>query len=167
MIEGQRIKNIKEDSQFFGEKAMVTKVTSQKTYVEYDNGEKGFSTKPDEHYQVLNEGRICKEWRERNQGTDTACDPCNSTYENSEKPYMEKAVSSAIKAVKRALMSKTDRDLIDAGLKDECGTYTATALELLAQANAQEDVDSGADSVLVSASSAILADRKAKKEANN
>ncbi len=163
---GQRIKNIdprENAGANVGEKGMIVEIANGKVYVEYDNGDTGNSAKPEKYYQILNEGRICKEWQDRENGYD--CGPCEKY---ADKPSINmNPISSAIKAVKRALMSSTDRALIDAGLKDECGTFTATAIELLNQSACEADVASGANSVLVSASTAILADRKAKKEANS
>lgn len=154
---GDRIRNIDPRTSDkrganYGEYGEVTDVDDGIVYVEYDNGDEGNSAKPEKYYQIIEKA-------------DNACRPCKEEYAPRTNTKTMSVIQSAVRAVKRFAMSATERNLIDAGLKDECGVYTDTAKELLLQTMGDTDVAS-TNSVLVAASNAILAERKAQKDNN-
>lgn len=145
---GATVENIHKDSERYGEEATVIAYNpATGIAVQYEDGFVGKAKTASKYYQVVND-RPCT----------SAEVPCGSNTKTS--------MNEVFKAVKRALMGANEKALIDTGLVDECGNYSAIALGILAQSAAAADVALGNDSVLVAAAKATLAERKEKSRNN-
>lgn len=152
---GDRIENIdpRDDAgDNYGEEGFVTDIDNTYVYVEYDNGTTGKSKVPEKYYQIISDRNARVNGARATSNTNTHMTPIQLT-----------PIQSVLSAVKRALMSTTEKALIDSGLKDACGTYTPTAIAILAQSAAAADVALGTDSVLIAAANAVMAEKKENK----
>ncbi len=152
--EGDRIMCIKRpdsgNNGNFGREGVVTDVDDGVVYVEYDNGNTGNSDKPELYYKkIVTAGHRARDGKY-----------VSSTSHREPKTFMDGITA----AIRRATMGQPNKNLVKAGLMTEDGLFTESAVAYLAQQACAADVALGANSALVTAANAIIADRKENKE---
>lgn len=155
--EGDRIECIKRPDSGngnYGRQGVVTEINEDGVvYVEYDNGNTGQSDKPESYYKkVVTAGYRAKDGKY-----------VTGTSYREPKNIMDGITA----AIRRATMGQPNKNLVKAGLMTEGGMFTLAAVEYLAQQACAADVALGATSVLVTAATAIIADRKEQKAGAN
>ncbi len=148
--EGDRIKCINRPDSGkngnFGKLGKVTEVDSDGTvFVEYDDGNTGYTTHPERYYQKVT-------YSGYKAGSTKVVSGTTRRQSNN-------MIEGAINAVKRMTLTTDDKKLIRVGFMTECGLYTEEA-----QTVVNQDACAAARTRLLAVADSIIADRKDAKE---